>query len=440
MRQIPDEILNNSELQDAVRQLPPNYNFEIFKTVWRIKETNSRTVALQFPEGLLLFACTIADILERFTGCDTVIMGDVTYGACCVDDFTARALGCDLMVHYGHSCLVPIDSTKGIKMLYVFVDIKLDATHFVDTVRYNFEAGTSLAIVSTIQFVATLQAVYKDLCKDYKVEIPQSKPLSPGEILGCTAPRIKDKDAFIYLGDGRFHLEAVMVANPSIPAYRYDPYSKVFSREYYDIDAMFKARKEAISTASKARKFGLIFSTLGRQGSPKVLENLEQRFIKAGLEYVIVLMSEIFPDKLRLFQDVDAWVQVACPRLSIDWGYAFPKPLLSPYEASVVLEEIEWQGVYPMDFYANVSLGPWTVNNENNRQVSMSRRRKNLHTEKISSGSINSNLDSKDGCGGESTECCGKCHQEKLHKINKTETSEQEHAENDSNDRKQHSK
>jgi len=33
---------------------------------------------------------------------------------------------------------------------------------------------------------------------------------------------------------------------------------------------------------------------------------LEQRFIKAGLEYVIVLMSEIFPDKLRLFEDVDA--------------------------------------------------------------------------------------------------------------------------------------
>ena len=28
------------------------------------------------------------------------------------------------------------------------------------------------------------------------------------------------------------------------------------------------------------------------------------------------------------------WVQVACPRLSIDWGYAFPKPLLSPYEVN----------------------------------------------------------------------------------------------------------
>ena len=59
---------------------------------------------------------------------------------------------------------MPIDSTKGIKMLYVFVDIKLDATHFVDTVRHNFEVGSSLALVSTIQFVATLQ-----VCKCFTV-------------------------------------------------------------------------------------------------------------------------------------------------------------------------------------------------------------------------------------------------------------------------------
>jgi diphthamide biosynthesis enzyme Dph1/Dph2-like protein len=40
-----------------------------------------------------------------FTGALTVIMGDVTYGACCIDDYTAVALGCDMLVHYGHSCL-----------------------------------------------------------------------------------------------------------------------------------------------------------------------------------------------------------------------------------------------------------------------------------------------------------------------------------------------
>jgi 2-(3-amino-3-carboxypropyl)histidine synthase len=37
-------------------------------------------------------------------------------------------------------------------------------------------------------------------------------------------------DAIIYLGDGRFHLESVMIANPSVAAYRYDPYAKVVAK------------------------------------------------------------------------------------------------------------------------------------------------------------------------------------------------------------------
>ena len=36
-------------------------------------------------------------------------------------------------------------------------------------------------------------------------------------------------DCLIYLGDGRFHLESAMIANPDLQAYRYDPYSKVVS-------------------------------------------------------------------------------------------------------------------------------------------------------------------------------------------------------------------
>ncbi|CAH3108241.1 unnamed protein product [Pocillopora meandrina] len=53
---------------------------------------------------------------------------------------------------------------------------------------------------------------------------------------------------------------------------------------------MFQARKDAITAASRAKKFGLILSTLGGQRSLRVLEKLEERFSKAGLEYVIVLM------------------------------------------------------------------------------------------------------------------------------------------------------
>ena len=77
---------------------------------------------------------------------------------------------------------------------------------------------------------------------------------------------------------------------------------------------------------------------------------------------MVLLMSEIFPAKLNLIPSVEAWVQIACPRLSIDWGNAFSRPLLTPYELNVALKEVEWKQDYPMDFYAYDSLGPWTPN------------------------------------------------------------------------------
>lgn len=66
--QIPSEITENAALNKAITQLPNNYNFEIHKAVWRIRKTAAKRVALQFPEGLLLYACVISDILEEFTG------------------------------------------------------------------------------------------------------------------------------------------------------------------------------------------------------------------------------------------------------------------------------------------------------------------------------------------------------------------------------------
>ncbi|PVD31728.1 hypothetical protein C0Q70_07146 [Pomacea canaliculata] len=313
-------------------------------------------------------------VFLRFTEAETMIMGDVTYGACCVDDFTARALGADLMVHYGHSCLIPIDRTQGIQMLYVFVDIKIDTFHFIETLRFNFEHGSHLALVSTIQFVAALQSAKQELSKDFTILLPQCKPLSPGEILGCTSPHLHKADAIIYLGDGRFHLESIMIHNPSVPAYKYDPYNKEFTREYYDFDRMKANRQAAIAVASQAKRIGLVLGTLGRQGSPQVLETMKEQIIASGKECVTVLLSEVFPDKMKLFQDVDVWVQIACPRLSIDWGTAFEKPLLTPYELAVALKNAEWYETYPMDYYAYDSLGPWTVNNVKHQSNSRQRR------------------------------------------------------------------
>ncbi|XP_032794517.2 2-(3-amino-3-carboxypropyl)histidine synthase subunit 1 isoform X2 [Daphnia magna] len=362
INQIPDDILNDKKLALAIELLPSNYSFEIHKTVWKIRQAGAKRIALQMPEGLLMFALTISDIIEEFCQAETVIMGDVTYGACCVDDRTAIALGADFMIHYGHSCLIPVGQTSGIKMLYIFVDIKFDSQHFIETIKFNFDKETRMSFVSTIQFVASLQNLVMHLKGEgYVASTPKSSPLSPGEILGCTSPSI-DTDVIIYLGDGRFHLESAMIANPKCKAYKYDPYSKEFTQEFYDHNQMKANRQTAISTAAKASRFGLILGTLGRQGSPRVLQEIKEKMLKSNKEFVTVLMSEIFPAKLALMPSVDAWVQIACPRLSIDWGLAFAKPLLTPYEINVTLKDVEWKDTYPMDFYAYDSLGAWTPN------------------------------------------------------------------------------
>lgn len=107
----------------------------------------------------------------------------------------------------------------------------------------NTVERTRLALVSTIQFVAALQKLKDDLNTEYTppetkeaekvaglieegkpvlvsltqtsstrgylkastgtydATIPRSKPLSPGEILGCTAPKLGDVDAILFVSN-----------------------------------------------------------------------------------------------------------------------------------------------------------------------------------------------------------------------------------------------
>lgn len=443
--------------------LPKAYSFEIVKTLKRINQIlqsknqmqgknqseHTRTdtssaishrptvhVALQMPEGLLLYATVLSDVLERLvaatnksSGTDTYtdtytdtadedqqpllrvsVLGDVTYGACCVDDLGAQALGCDLLVHYGHSCLVPIQHTV-IPCLYVFVEITIDVPHLVECFHKTILENPSLHdgssssskphvyLLGTIQFRHALMEARRLLRSEpyeYEITIPQAKPLSPGEVLGCTSPALTSASAkqnqdsaggdqtqtavVLFVADGRFHLESTMISNPHIAKfYRYDPYPKTLTEESYDHVKMKSMRYEAIQKARRkietkkqqdagSAVFGIILGTLGRQGNPALLTKIQTQLRRQKLRSFVVLASEITPSKLALFRKkVDAWVQIACPRLSVDWGHALSGdstvPVLNPYELFVCLDQAHWRGgddqSYPMDYYSQEG-GPWS--------------------------------------------------------------------------------
>ena len=147
--------------------MPSNYDYEIMKTVLKVLKAKhdflakwkdsqdgvkpySYKVSLQFPEGLLLHSTLIADILTEFCSeksladsvpVECLILGDVTYGACCIDDLASKKLDCDFIVHYGHSCLVPIPDMTISNVLYVFVEIGIDIRHLLESVSFNFEVN-----------------------------------------------------------------------------------------------------------------------------------------------------------------------------------------------------------------------------------------------------------------------------------------------------------
>ncbi|EED93354.1 predicted protein [Thalassiosira pseudonana CCMP1335] len=392
--EIPPHIQNNTQLNHIISTtLPQDYEFEIPKTIWRIEKSNAQHVGLQLPEGLLMYASTIGDILVKFATKTTAIkslsiLGDVTYGACCIDDLSARALGCDLLVHYGHSCLVPLTCTV-IPCLYVFVEIRVDVQHLVDCVRMTFLEEERVRLLNEVTSSTSSDDSTNIRQVQFQAIVPQAKPLSPGEVLGCTAPsdatddidepasnvEIAKERVMIFLADGRFHLEAAMISNPSLRALRYDPYSKTLTEERYEIVKMKRIRRDAIQSARKT--MGIILGTLGRQGNPAILSRVRSLLHSRGIRSIIVLLSEIFPKKLEMLSSTNpdgggrvcAWVQIACPRLSIDWGHYFCVPVLSPFELFVAFGEVvdtTDEGGYPMDFYSKGG-GPWTNYYESNK-------------------------------------------------------------------------
>lgn len=78
-----------------------------------------------------------------------------------------------------------------------------------------------------------------------------------------------------------------MIANPTIPAYRYDPYEKRITEEGYDHQQMRQIRGKSIQKAmtslkelenevrsgksNDSKNWAIVIGTLGRQGSLSVV-------------------------------------------------------------------------------------------------------------------------------------------------------------------------
>lgn len=66
----------------------------------------------------------------------------------------------------------------------------------------------------------------------------------------------------------------------------------MLTEEHYDHKGMRQARRKAIEAARKAKQFGLILGTLGRQGNPRILDHLQGIMRQKDMNFTVVRFSQ----------------------------------------------------------------------------------------------------------------------------------------------------
>jgi len=313
-------------------------NFEFDKLESELKEIRPKKVLVQLPEGVKQNAFEVKKKIEDL-GIEVIFSGETCWGGCSIAVEEAKSLGADLIVHFGHAKFIDSD----FPVLYIEVKDELDLRPILEK-SLNFlkdyrKIGFSFAI-QHMHDLEMIKRLYEDNGKEILVSEKKGYAAYPGHVVGCEysgLKSIKDKvDVFVILGNNFHAMGAVLAVDK--PVILLDVYNDKVKLMEDVRDKIVRQRIVAIDKFRQAKKVGVIVEVkLGQKfGSPKfIVDRLE----KAGKEVLLITMSELTPDKLMNFYDVEAFVELACPRIAIDDFAKYEKPLVTFREALVAIGE-----------------------------------------------------------------------------------------------------
>ncbi len=307
------------------------FDLDLERVIDIIKDRKCRKVGLQFPEGLKRRAPGIAGMIEEQTEADVVISGNPCFGACDVDTNLAGSV--DILFHFGHAGMgkhnnvVFIEARSNVDVLPAV----MKAVPLLKTVR--------IGLMTTVQHVHKLDEVctlLEEHGKECVVGKGDKRVAYPGQVLGCnfTAARI-ECDELLYIGSGIFHpLGAAVTTGKRVIAA--DPYLNQAAE--VAPDKFLRKRGGYIAKAMEAEIFGIIVSSKRGQNRMELAMRLKSLAEKHGKKVFIIEMDLVTPEQLLAFR-ADAYVNTACPRITIDDAERFHASVLTPQEFESVVGE-----------------------------------------------------------------------------------------------------
>ncbi|MBM4240730.1 MAG: diphthamide biosynthesis enzyme Dph2 [Euryarchaeota archaeon] len=318
-----------------------NYELDIPRIIEKIREMKAKTVGLQFPEGLKIYATNVAEQIESETDATVLISADPCYGACDIADVQMGGV-VDLLVHFGHTSL-PLE--YDVPVLFVEAYSKMDVKKSLRKALDLLKDYKKIGFVTTTQHLNHLDEIMDFLRENKKeVLIKKGRGIREGQVLGCNFSSIKglDVDAFLYVGSGNFHALGIKLFTDK-PVIIADPYTNKVRNIDNFADRILRIRFARITKARDAKKFGIILSSKKGQFRLELAKDLKKMIHDGGKEAFIIILDNIYPALLTPFRDLDVFVVTACPRIAIDDANMYKKPLLTPQELQIVLSRRKWE-------------------------------------------------------------------------------------------------
>ncbi len=319
-------------------------NFEKEKLVRELKKRKPKKVLVQLAEGIKQNAVELSKIMkEALPDLEIIFSGETCWGACSVSVQEAEYFGVDLIVHFGHARFIDID----FPILYMEVQDELDLSPLMKQSLEKLKQFKTIGLSYSIQHRHDLKGM-KKFYQDKGKKVILSKKIGnvdyEGHIVGCQYEglrAIQDKvDAFVIFGN-QFHSMGAVLAVEK-PVFLIDVYNDSVRDMAGIRDKIIKQRAISIDKLKDAKKVGIIVEIKpGQQfGSVRyLLKHLKE----AGKEAIVITMNELTPEKLMNFYYIDAFVELACPRIAIDDFYKYGKPILTFKEALIALGKMSWE-------------------------------------------------------------------------------------------------
>lgn len=330
------------------------YNLEAERVSDYINRNNSKKVLIQLPDGLRPKAFHLVRILRERTDAELLLLGDSCYGACDIPFRQANELEADLLIHYGHSRMLP---DTDIPVLYIELKVEINVDDFVDKSFRLLGEWRTVGLATTIQHIHQIGEIAETLrLKGIRTIIGREgeRTVYAGQVLGCdysSARFIADEvDGFLFIGGGRFHSLGLAMATGR-PVIAFDPYiSSVTMLGEEEHKRLAKKRMAAIIAAKKARRIGIIVSLKPGQFELSIARSLRDGLERQGKEANIICLDDIRYEKLGNFSEADAFIDTACPRIAIDGVGDLRRPILTIEEAHMLLGEKRWEEIWPKSY------------------------------------------------------------------------------------------